>query len=321
MSVTHPSKRHLIATGVVPLSVALASFLIWLGYHASWTGFHGKTLWDWLDLLVIPAVLGAGVFLLNRAERRAQERRSADDRRQQALQEYLDWIDDLILNDGLSQSKRGDKVQLRATGRTHSVLSSLDGRRKAKVVLFLLAKGLLRATFRTPKPVGNQEPHGRGVIDMAGADLSEVELAGANLSSVDLGGAILRGADLGGALLDTAILSDAKLVAARMTGLDVEWIDLTDADLTGADLTGSRFAGAFFERATLTGAILRRTTIHPLGEDALPLNCATLKVAGADVRSARIGNLSAEQLQELASPSDGGFQSLKNWLRVRRAKA
>jgi hypothetical protein len=32
------------------------------GKHASWTGFSGKTLWDWLQLLIIPVMLAVGGF-------------------------------------------------------------------------------------------------------------------------------------------------------------------------------------------------------------------------------------------------------------------
>jgi hypothetical protein len=93
--------------------------LIWAGYRVAWTGFgdyappnsefvRAKTLWDWMDLLVIPLVLAAGAFYLERSER-AVERRAAEDHaklereiatdRQQeaALQTYLDRMADLLL--------------------------------------------------------------------------------------------------------------------------------------------------------------------------------------------------------------------------------
>ena len=59
----------------------------------AWTGFPttpaaqdiqpARTLWDWLDLLIIPAILAAAAFLLNRSEKRRdearQERRQAEE--------------------------------------------------------------------------------------------------------------------------------------------------------------------------------------------------------------------------------------------------
>jgi len=75
------------------LCVALIGFaalgiLIWLGYHVDWTGFRSyttpivdksrtftraKTLWDWLQLLVIPVALALGVFWLNHEEAKRKQ--------------------------------------------------------------------------------------------------------------------------------------------------------------------------------------------------------------------------------------------------------
>ena len=48
------------------------------GYLArpGWIGVSGKKFWDYLDLLIVPAALAIGVYLLNREqerERQAQE--------------------------------------------------------------------------------------------------------------------------------------------------------------------------------------------------------------------------------------------------------
>jgi hypothetical protein len=58
-----------------------------------------KNLWDWLDLLIIPAVLAAGALLFNRSENRRAERQVKLDREialghrhDDALQAYLDRI-------------------------------------------------------------------------------------------------------------------------------------------------------------------------------------------------------------------------------------
>ena len=104
---------------LVALAVVLA-VVVGLGYGLrwSWTGFTGsgvsspKLIWDWLALLIIPIVLGAGAFWFNtqtrkserelarrereneleRAQRdRENDRAIAEDRvRKEALQRYLD---------------------------------------------------------------------------------------------------------------------------------------------------------------------------------------------------------------------------------------
>ena len=90
--------------------------VILLGYifHWDWTGLSQKTLWDWLQLLIIPAVLAVGGYLFiyttsrneQRAiEQRAQSKRDAaekraqterdialDNQRETALQSYIDKL-------------------------------------------------------------------------------------------------------------------------------------------------------------------------------------------------------------------------------------
>src|SRR5712692_2366904 len=73
-------KQHLVTILVVAIIVVVAIALIIVGYRFDWTGFNGnnksgKTLWDWLQLLIIPAVLAIGGYLFSfntsRNERKA----------------------------------------------------------------------------------------------------------------------------------------------------------------------------------------------------------------------------------------------------------
>jgi hypothetical protein len=58
--------------------------LIYIGYGLEWTGFGptrttedvqpSKTLWEWLGLLVVPTILAAGGFLLNRLQKQHEDR-------------------------------------------------------------------------------------------------------------------------------------------------------------------------------------------------------------------------------------------------------
>src|SRR5688572_31336371 len=99
--------------GFFVVFVVLAYRLRW-----AWTGFAGKTAWEWLQLLVIPVTLAGGALALNylQAERQRHEenRRAAreraiasDTRREDALQAYLDRMSDLILDRGLATARHG----------------------------------------------------------------------------------------------------------------------------------------------------------------------------------------------------------------------
>ena len=60
--------------GLAVLAVALAALVIG-GYFLAWdwTGFQGNTLWDWLELLVLPIAVGALPFWLETNETAMQQ--------------------------------------------------------------------------------------------------------------------------------------------------------------------------------------------------------------------------------------------------------
>jgi hypothetical protein len=108
----------------------------------------GKTVWDWLELFIVPAVLVAIGYALNssqasrdrvREDKRASAaQRIADAQRQdELLQDYLTRIDDLVLTWKLRESKQESDVREVARTLTLTVLRRLDGQRKGEVVRFL----------------------------------------------------------------------------------------------------------------------------------------------------------------------------------------
>ena len=141
--------------------------------------FVHRDLWNWLKLLIVPAVLAAGGLWFNR-QQRVREVETAEQRTQdEALQAYLDQMGQLLLDKDrpLRQSKEDDEVRTLARARTLTLLSRLDRARKRSTVQFLYESGLVDKERR--------------IVDLTGADLSR-----ANLRDADLGGADLRDADL-----------------------------------------------------------------------------------------------------------------------------
>jgi hypothetical protein len=231
------------------------------------------TLWDWIKLLIVPAVIAGGGIWFNRQQREreleiAREQREreveiADGRAQEeALQAYLDQIGNLLLEKDrpLRQSKERDEVRTLARARTLTVLRRLDGERKASVLQFLYESGLISKN--------------RVVVDLGGADLNEAKLSeanleGANLSEAKLGAADLRQATLGGANLRNADLRNADLRYADLREADLRVAELisTDlryADLRNADLSDLRYADlseAELRVAKLGGAKLREADL------------------------------------------------------------
>src|SRR5450755_4203797 len=116
-----------------PLEIAVVSIfvvgliaLIILGIHFQWdwTGFgpemnepkqHAKSLWDWLQLLIIPAVLAVGGYVFNltvsRNEQKSTQLRdrterqiALDSQQEAALQAYIDKMSELLLEKKLRES-------------------------------------------------------------------------------------------------------------------------------------------------------------------------------------------------------------------------
>ena len=241
-------KKYLLYASAVIFSVVLF-FLLEETIRLRNTGFPGKSLWDWMELLVIPLVLVLGAYFLNRSERDSERKIATDRQNEVALQAYLDKIEDLLLKEHLRTSEN-EEIRDVARIRTLTVLRGLDARRKGFVIQFLSEAKLINAS----------DP----VINLEGADLRSIDLRTISLISVDLHGvfmpnASLSYADLTGANLKGAILASASLFHARLTGADLSSAMLQDADLEladllGADLQGATLARTILNRADLTNA-------------------------------------------------------------------
>src|SRR5215210_317839 len=77
-----PKHARLISTliAILPYFMSVAALLglitaitlVVIGgyiYRWEWTGFIGKTLWDWMKLLVVPIILALGGLLITQMER------------------------------------------------------------------------------------------------------------------------------------------------------------------------------------------------------------------------------------------------------------
>jgi uncharacterized protein YjbI with pentapeptide repeats len=278
-------KKHRVAIGVTTAIIVVAVALIIVGYWFDVTGFNGytqvsiirtlsgptagtvtrteayqpgKTLWDWLQLLIVPIVLALGATLFNRAithnEQKIADQRyvneqhiALDKQREDLLQVYLDRMSDLLLNGGLLQSSTNAEVRNIARVRTLTVLRQLDNRRKNYVLSFLRETKLV-----TSEPETN-------IISFSSADLSRVDLKDIYLSDIDLSKANLSNADLTGAELRKVNLSEADLTGANMSNTYITLSKFNRATLSKGNfhkayLEGVSFAGDSFLRTHLSNA-------------------------------------------------------------------
>jgi hypothetical protein len=215
--------------------------------------FGGKTLWDWMQLLIVPVLVGVLAVILTswfnnqqsgrqqriESQRAEAERELAEQRAQdEALQAYLDQMSGLLLENNLRTSDEGSEVRTLARARTLTVLRTLDDpRRKEAVIQFLGEAGLIQGGDK------------RGpTIPLRGADLSRIDLFGSS---------VLRGADLYEANLSEAYLSNANLRGADLATANLDGADLATANLSGAGLGSALLGDAdALESTNLSGADL-----------------------------------------------------------------
>ena len=197
----------------------------------------GITLWEWVKLLIVPAVIAAGGLWFNQQQKR-RELQIADQRAQdEALQAYLDQMSQLLTDKDrpLRRAQPGDNLSAVAWARTLTVLTRLDGRRRGSVVQFLSESGLINWNRR--------------ILSLSGADLREADLSIANLKFADL-----QHTHLGSANLYGAGLSMANLRGANLRGANLRWADLSMANLSMANLSNTYLRDANLTLTNLSGA-------------------------------------------------------------------
>src|SRR5215212_4563039 len=279
-------------TTVMVAVVVTLGILIYVGYGLQWTGFGptqttenvqpSKTLWEWLGLLVVPMILAAGGFLLNRLQQQQKEHEEQIERAQrgreeaatiqraqdEALRAYLDQMSDLMVDREMRKKSENPDLRRLAQARTLAILLGLDQDRKRRPLKLIYELSLIMKE----EPILNLKNAGLDTANLSqitlhDAYLREVDLRLANLSGADLKGSDLGGADLRGANLSGANLSDTLLAGANLlpydesqpaklnapdlsNGADPSDIDpsndhLTPTDLRGADLSNADLSGAY----------------------------------------------------------------------------
>jgi uncharacterized protein YjbI with pentapeptide repeats len=243
----------------ITTAIIIFSLLAWSAYlhyvegrdWAEWTGFgkytgdvppddRGKTLWDWMELLIIPAILSVGAILFNKSQKDNEQRLAIDRQREDGLQSYLDNMAELILKENLIEKKgiEHDPTVDVARLRTTTTLRILDTERKNIVFRFLRDANLADFLLR-------------------GASLSEVELPNVLMHEISLQSASLRRANLRGASVRSADLREANLWKANLSLANLSRARLNDANLSEATLQNAKLMRANLNGANIKGAVLR----------------------------------------------------------------
>jgi uncharacterized protein YjbI with pentapeptide repeats len=256
--------------------IIAGGFILFQTIRLKNTGFEGKTLWDWMELLIIPLVLAGGAFFLNRSERETEREIATDRQQEAALQSYFDRMAELLLKEKLRTTKKAEVRDVART-RTLSIMRVLDTNRNNLVLQFL----------REAKLITDNNSILNGAW-MDGMNLKKLNLVGVSLQEVLLSDANLHGANLAGANLQNAVLGDTNLQSAILGGANLEDAYLQESNLQGAYLKGAYLKDAYLILANLARADLR-------GADLRSANLRDVDLKDADLRGAKLSNADLER--------------------------
>jgi uncharacterized protein YjbI with pentapeptide repeats len=326
------NQRLLVIVGVVIIVLFILIALAIYSFGWDWTGLNGgystrttmstshgittttqkppgKTLWDLLQLVIIPVALAFIAVIFNRAANRTEQeiaaqrykndqeitaqrykndQRLADDKqKEELLQGYFDRMSELLLKEHLRESSANSEVRNIARARTLSVLNRLDPVRKGSLIEFLYESNLL-----------DKE---NVIIGLNDANLVEVVLDRSLLINIDL-----SSVNLAKARLDYAKLSSAKIIRANLSEAQLFNIGLSSADLSNAILKDAHLRHANLAQAVLFEAILSGADLSGANLSSANLGHADLSdtnLSGANLSDANLAGaiVTTEQLEKADS--------------------
>jgi uncharacterized protein YjbI with pentapeptide repeats len=236
-----------------------------------------RTVWDWLTVVTISAVIAFVAFTYASSQANQQRIIQEQQAREAALLSYFDAMSELMFDRKLLTSEAEDPVRDVARARTLVGLLSVGAEHQRDVIRFLYESDVI-------KP---ENPENR-IVDLTKANLTEANLTEANLTDAHLNGMPLSGIDLRGANLSdgldvnsrgavlkaaglqNAYLGDANLARADLEDANLEsanltdWIDVNDtrgAILKAADLQNANLKYADLTKANLTEANLTEANL------------------------------------------------------------
>jgi hypothetical protein len=219
-----------LAVLVFVVGLIVYSYADWPG--ARYFGIADKKIWDYLDLLIVPAALAIGVYLLNRAqerERQAQEEQRERERKAEAEQRERE-------REAIEEARRKREREAQAAQRKRELEVESQRAQDAALRAYLdqmsqlltdkdrplhraqvgdILSSVARAQTLTVLPRLDDDSKARVLQFLYESGLISKDRVVLELKGADLSGANLRKADLSEADLRKANLHEADLRADR----------------------------------------------------------------------------------------------------------
>ncbi|CAF1282478.1 unnamed protein product, partial [Didymodactylos carnosus] len=226
-------------------------------------GFHGKSLWDWLQLfssMLVPLMIGVFTIVTTVQQRETNRQQHLSDRQIAQLQREQDmhvaseqrnetvftmYIKEMfdLLQQSNSTSINSEMTQNLIRIKTVTALRQLDSSRKLFLIQFLYVSHLIGV------PTISQS-------DEEGEQLKEIDLAGANLAAVDFS-RITEKASLKRDEEIQFVLQYVNLENASFSNLNLKESDFTGSNLQNVDFRNAKRECVKFIDCQLQSADLR----------------------------------------------------------------
>ena len=349
--------RHtlrVILLGILAVAVGAAMVRMTLdGYWQDWTGFgeyqgpagelqRSKTLWDWLDLLLLPfAIVAAGLLIAARTRQsvlhvgkqtaalaggEATERANAqlivsngEGRVTSPQQEPMAPLSLTAIDDRQrEQTLQAYMDRMSGLLLDRGLIESNPGdavRRLARAItlssLMVLdgrRKGMLLQFLYEADLISQSDPAQDLMIQ---ADLVDVGGPVLDLRKADLRGAILAEKDLSGSHLQEVDLSGADLHFSILNNANLRGARLAEANLSEAQLIGASLRGAYLPDANLSGSDLTGAILR--GAELMEANLEGADLTNSDMTAAVLTTLQLKRVRSLAGATlrDGTKYDLK----------
>lgn len=245
----------------IAIVVSIILFALFIGYNAifpydspEWMGFspydetkddpRPKLLWDWLDLLIIPASVALVGWIYKEYEKSKDSKKEYENKQNEVLDSYFRIVSDLIIKENLLDNNLNGESKIIARTRTIVAIDNLSGDRKGQVLQFLHESNLIR----------------NNVVDLIGGNFRNSEVSGIVLKNIAIKGVYFcdsefiktyldnsdftscdfTGANFNESSLENTNLSYTKLNKCKLTNIDLTSVNFEGADLTNADLSNSK---------------------------------------------------------------------------------
>jgi len=250
------------------ITILTIFFIIFILYFAIipqppvWTGFgeslkdetkeSAKTLWDWLDLLIIPSVIGLLGWLYSQAEKAKTKKNEEERFENESFESFLETMTNLIIEHRLHDEPSQQTLAI-ARARINVAFNNLNGARKGQVLQFLYESNLIDINPKINIIGANLKNAVLDEIVLGGSEIRGAHFKNATIQNANLNGAVLIGCDFTQANFSNSIVNDLDLSYTNLTKAKLKNMDLTSVNFEGATLTGADFRGSKIRRAQLDG--------------------------------------------------------------------